>query len=318
MRITPAETRLPAIAFQLRTGQTVTLPAQHILATQEFLVAPGIAWRAQQGSISQACPLARAEVYSIFADAIATVETAVVSSAGTVQMLRRTVLDKLVLEETPLPGASPEMCATTLCAHLQKEGLEALKRLPWDSTTRQWQARVCFMRKLEGDAWPDVSDSALLENVETWLAPFLTAPDALKQLSERQFAQALASLLPWQLGKKLETEAPSVWQSPAGIRHPIVYGDDGGPWLAAKLQEFFGCKETPRIAGGRVPLTLHLNSPAGRPLQITQDLAHFWGSGYAAVRAEMLGRYPRHPWPENPMEAVPTAKTKKQAQRYAL
>lgn len=317
MRVTPREARLPYVIFQLRTGQTVSLPAQHLLANQAFLVVPGIVWRAQQGSISQACPLAREDVNYLFADAITTIETASVSNAGTVQMLRRTVLDKLVLEEMPLPGASPEVCATTLCDYLRKEGIEGLRRLPWNDATRQWQARIHFLRKIEGNDWPDVSDAALLENIENWLAPFLASPDALKELTAQQLGQALSSLLPWQLGKRLETEAPQAWQSPAGIRHPIVYGDDGGPWLAAKLQEFFGCKDTPRIASGRVPLTLHLNSPAGRPLQITQDLAHFWSNAYAAVRSEMLGRYPRHPWPENPLEAVPTAKTKKQAQRHA-
>ncbi|WP_417291742.1 ATP-dependent helicase C-terminal domain-containing protein, partial [Desulfovibrio porci] len=106
-------------------------------------------------------------------------------------------------------------------------------------------------------------------------------------------------------------EAPSHWQVPSGALRPIVYGEEGGPWLAAKLQELFGCEESPRIAQGRAPLTLRLNSPAGRPLQVTRDLAHFWRNGYQAVRAEMRGRYPKHPWPEDPLTAPATALTKK-------
>ncbi len=122
-------------------------------------------------------------------------------------------------------------------------------------------------------------------------------------------------MVPWPLLQRLDEEAPQRWQAPSGAMHPIIYGDDGGPWLAAKLQEFFGCEDTPRIARGRVPLTLHLNSPAGRPLQITRDLAHFWRNGYAQVRSEMLGRYPKHPWPKDPLTALPTKLTKKRLER---
>ena len=125
--------------------------------------------------------------------------------------------------------------------------------------------------------------------------------------------EALRSLLPGRLARVLERQAPTGWQAPSGAVHDVVYGDAGGPWLAAKLQEFFGCTATPCIAGGRVPLTLRLKSPAGRPLQITRDLAHFWREGYPAVRAEMRGRYPKHPWPEDPLTAAPTALTRKKA-----
>lgn len=167
------------------------------------------------------------------------------------------------------------------------------------------------MRGLENGNWPDVGDTALLNGLEGWLAPYLTAPDSLKQLRPAQLWEALGTLLTWQQSRVLDTEAPETWKSPAGVTHPIVYGDDGGPWLAAKLQEFFGCEATPCVARGRVALTLRLLSPAGRPLQITQDLASFWRNGYGAVRSEMLGRYPRHPWPEDPLHALPTAKSKK-------
>ena len=121
----------------------------------------------------------------------------------------------------------------------------------------------------------------------------------------------MRGLLPGNLHRTLERQAPTEWQVPSGAMRAIVYGEDGGPWLAAKLQELFGCVDTPRIASNRVALVLRLNSPAGRPLQVTRDLASFWRNGYPAVRAEMRGRYPKHPWPEDPLSAPATVLTKK-------
>ena len=177
---------------------------------------------------------------------------------------------------------------------------------------------MALLRDLEGEPWPDLSDAALLTGLETWLTPALAGCTALTDLNAEALSTALHSLLPGQLGRRLAQAAPTHWQVPSGALRPIVYGDDGGPWLAAKLQEFFGCVQTPAIADGRVPLTLHLNSPAGRPLQITRDLPHFWRHGYPAVRAEMRGRYPRHPWPEDPTTAPATAlSAKRMAARTA-
>ncbi len=301
------------VNFLLRTGQAVSLPATHALANQDFLVAPTIVWHAQQGNIVQAAPLCRSDVMELFSHNITTEDRATVADDLAVRMTRRTMLDKIVLGESPRPAADAGQCAAAICAYLKEKGIESLRYLPWSPTTRQWQARVSFLRHLDGEIWPDVGDAALLDTLKTWLAPYLTCPSALKQLSTKQLGQGLASLLTWQQSRLLDSEAPVSWQSPAGVTHPIVYGDDGGPWLAAKLQEFFGCETTPGVANGRVALTLRLLSPAGRPLQITQDLTSFWRNGYAAVRSEMLGRYPRHPWPEDPVHALPTAKSKKQA-----
>lgn len=159
---------------------------------------------------------------------------------------------------------------------------------------------MALLRDLEGEPWPDLSDAALLTGLETWLTPALAGCTALTDLNAEALSTALHSLLPGQLGRRLAQAAPTHWQVPSGALRPIVYGDDGGPWLAAKLQEFFGCVQTPAIADGRVPLTLHLNSPAGRPLQITRDLPHFWRHGYPAVPGRNAWALPPPPLARRP------------------
>ena len=192
---------------------------------------------------------------------------------------------------------------------------QGLRVLPWDEPARQWLARVRLLHQTWGDPWPDLSDTWLLDELENWLAPHLGTCTDLRQLSAARLADALRCLLPYPLLRRLEQLAPAQWQAPSGRSHPIVYDAEGGPFVAAKLQEFFGCEDTPHIADGRVPLTLHLLSPAGRPLQITRDLGHFWRNGYPQVRAEMRGRYPRHPWPDDPLAAQATARTNRQLAR---
>lgn len=298
--------------FILRSGQAASLPMGHPLASQEFLVIPRLLWQKDRGQILQACTLARNDILSLFAEEIEENKEALVTDEGRVQIWYRKSLGKLVLEERPCASADADLCQAALCTFLFAGGAEAIRRLPWRDSSRQWLARVAFMRQLEGEPWPVLDEHTLLASVNEWLGPFLTSPDALPSLTPQQLDHALVSLLPWDLTQRLKTEAPEFWQSPAGIQHRIEYGSDGGPWLSAKLQEFFGCETTPRIASGRVLLALRLNSPAGRPLQITRDLTHFWRNGYASVRSEMLGRYPKHPWPENPLAALPTTKSKKQ------
>ncbi|MCQ2445163.1 MAG: ATP-dependent helicase HrpB, partial [Mailhella sp.] len=169
-------------------------------------------------------------------------------------------------------------------------------------------------RSLEGDPWPDVSDGALLEDIrrsgtECWLAPWLDGISRRQQFASVDLGGALHALLPYELSRRLEKEAPEVFTVPSGSTVRIDYLEEGGPALAAKLQEMFGQPTSPAVCGGRCPLTLKLLSPAGRPLQITRALAGFWAGAYASVRAEMRGRYPKHPWPEDPAAAVPTRKT---------
>ncbi len=236
-----------------------------------------------------------------------------------VEARQRRMLGSIVLEDHPLSATQcpPGDILRALLAGITGLGLSCL---PWTDALRQWQARVALLRSLEGTAWPDASDEALRAALARaarddadpggcWLAPWLNGITRRSQFAGIDLGGALHSMLPWSLRQRLEQEAPTHMAVPSGSLARIDYTQEGGPALTVKLQEMFGQKATPTICGGRVPLAVHLLSPAGRPLQITRDLAHFWQEGYAAVRAEMRGRYPKHPWPEDPLQAMPTKKT---------
>ena len=167
-----------------------------------------------------------------------------------------------------------------------------------------------FLRGAEGEEWPDLSDAALAAGIREWLAPALAGKTALAQLAAAELSDALATLLPWRLKRRLEAEAPTHFEAPSGSRAPIDYANPDGPALSIRVQELFGLDRHPTVAGGRVPLVIELLSPAHRPVQVTRDLPGFWRGSYAAVRSEMRGRYPRHPWPEHPLTASATRRAK--------
>ncbi|HZS63887.1 MAG TPA: ATP-dependent helicase C-terminal domain-containing protein, partial [Xanthobacteraceae bacterium] len=160
----------------------------------------------------------------------------------------------------------------------------------------------------EGEEWPDVSDAALGRNLD-WLTPFLLGKRALAELGADELGSALEALLPHALRRRLDQEAPAHFVAPTGSRVPIDYTEEG-PKISVRVQELFGLKEHPRIAKGKMPLLIELLSPAHRPVQVTRDLPAFWRGSYAAVKAEMRGRYPRHPWPDDPAAAAPTRRAK--------
>jgi ATP-dependent helicase HrpB len=167
-----------------------------------------------------------------------------------------------------------------------------------------------FLRKAEGDAWPDLSDRALAARREDWLVPILHDKTSVKDLSAGELSEALTTLLPWELRARLEREAPTHFEAPTGTMLAIDYEAGQGPTIAVRLQELFGLTTHPSIAKGAVPLVLELLSPAHRPVQVTRDLPGFWRGSYAAVRSDLRGRYPRHPWPEDPANAMPTRRVK--------
>jgi ATP-dependent helicase HrpB len=167
-----------------------------------------------------------------------------------------------------------------------------------------------FLRKAEGGNWPDVSDEALIARREDWLIPALSDKGSLKELSAGELADAVMTLLPWELRARLDREAPTHFEAPTGTRLPIDYEAQQGPTVAVRLQELFGLNAHPSIANGAVPLVLELLSPAQRPVQVTRDLPGFWRGSYTAVRSDLRGRYPRHPWPEDPANALPTRRVK--------
>jgi ATP-dependent helicase HrpB len=199
--------------------------------------------------------------------------------------------------------------SAALVVGIRQVGITAL---PWTKDLLQWRARVEFLRRVEGTQadWPDLSDQGLLNRLEDWLGPFVITLTRLDQIQRMGLTAPLQALLTWEQQKQLDILAPSHVTVPSGSRIRVEYGEDAVPVLSVRLQEMFGCEETPRIVRGKVPVMVHLLSPAGRPVQVTQDLQSFWRSGYVDVRKELRGRYPRHHWPEDPLSAPPTRRIK--------
>jgi ATP-dependent helicase HrpB len=196
-------------------------------------------------------------------------------------------------------------------AQLLAQGVARLgiDRLPWTKALRQWRDRVMFLRRAEGDEWPDLSDQAL-EGASDWLTSLLAGKRALTDVTSQELGDALLALLPWGLRRRLEVEAPTHFAAPSGSSVPIDYDAEAGPKLAIRVQELFGLDRHPTVAAGRAPLVLELLSPAHRPVQVTRDLPGFWRGSYASVKSEMKGRYPRHHWPDDPLAAPPTRRAK--------
>ncbi len=217
----------------------------------------------------------------------------------------------LLLETKPLAKADPEKMRAAMREGIRRLGLGAL---PWTPEARQWQARVLCLREwLPEENWPDVSDAALLENLDTWLGPYLDGVTRRDHLARVDVLAALKSLLDWNQAKRLEAGAPTHLTVPSGSHLRLEYAPGKPPVLAVKLQEMFGCADTPRVGGNRIAVTLHLLSPAKRPIQVTQDLRGFWERTYAEVKKELKGRYPKHPWPDDPRTAPPTARAKRRS-----
>jgi ATP-dependent helicase HrpB len=184
-----------------------------------------------------------------------------------------------------------------------------LDRLPWTKALGQWRDRVMFLRGAEGEEWPDLSDSALAATAKEWLAAAFAGKTTLADLGADALTETVHGLLPWTLRRRLDAEAPTHFAAPSGSSVPIDYTEEG-PKLAIRVQELFGLDRHPTIADGRAPLIIELLSPAHRPVQVTRDLPGFWRGSYAAVKAEMRGRYPRHPWPDDPRSAPATRRAK--------
>lgn len=231
---------------------------------------------------------------------------------GRVTALEGEFLDQLPLVTRPVKPAQEELSAALLDGIAAGPGLAALT---WSDAARQMQARALFLRRLfPDDGWPDLSDEALTASLREWLTPWVSGMRSLEQVGKVDVAAALKALLPWDLQRRLDDLAPTHITVPSGSRIALDYSADGPPVLAVKLQELFGLAETPSVAGGRVPVLLHLLSPARRPIQVTSDLKGFWNGAYFEVKKELKGRYPKHPWPDDPWNAVATRHTKRRSE----
>lgn len=234
---------------------------------------------------------------------------------GVLRAERQRRVGELTLSREALPGLDEAARSQALLGLVRRKGLELL---PWTPELRQWQARIGLLRQLSHDQssdcdWPDVSDAALLARLEDWLLPYLGKVSRLAHFAQLDMKAMLATLLPWPLPQRLEEQAPSAIGVPSGSRIRLDYSEQP-PVLAVRLQELFGLADTPRIAGGRLTVKLHLLSPARRPVQVTQDLASFWANTYAEVKKDLKGRYPKHYWPDDPLIAEPTARAKPRGQ----
>jgi ATP-dependent helicase HrpB len=296
--------------YRLSNGKGARLNETDPLAREDFLAVAALDGDRREARIFLAAPLTLAEIESDFAEAIETVEAIAWNSrAETVEAKSERRLWSLVLEERTLATPSGDAVVAAMIAGIREMGLSAL---PWTAEIEAWRQRIAFLRGVEGEGgdWPDLGDAALLARLEDWLAPFLSGVTRRAHLARIDLKAALEALLDWKLRKKLDEAAPTHVVVPSGSRIAIDYSDPASPVLGVRLQEMFGAVDTPRLAGGRVPLLLHLLSPARRPVQVTRDLASFWKNGYAAVRADLRGQYPKHFWPDDPLRAEPTARAK--------
>jgi ATP-dependent helicase HrpB len=295
-------------AFLLANGRGAQVDPASPLAREPYLAVAEIVGSAAQGRIVLAAAITLAEIETRFADRIdARQEIVFDPPSASLRGRRLRRLGALALAEQPVAVTADDEAARVLAAGVAKAGLD---RLPWTKALTQWRDRVMFLRVAEGEEWPDLSDPGLAARLDDWLIPMLTGKTSLAQLSADEVDAALTALLPYGLRRRLDAEAPTHFEAPSGSRIPIDYEAQEGPKLAIRVQELFGLARHPTIAGGRVALVVELLSPAHRPVQVTRDLPGFWRGSYAAVRAEMRGRYPRHPWPEDPLSAPATRRAK--------
>jgi ATP-dependent helicase HrpB len=293
--------------YLLANGRGAAFPVTTGLGGEEFLVAVELDDREREARIDLAAPLQLAELEELYGPQFEVSEQVEWDErTGSVQALSTRRFGALVLESRALPSVPPQLAAAAMLAGIRKLGIAAL---PWDEGTRNLQARLEFLRRLAhapGGPWPASDDSALLDSIDHWLPPWLEGMTRREHLTRLPLFEALLARLSGPQRRLLEELAPRDIAVPSGSRIRVDYADEGGPSIAVRLQEVFGLAATPRIGAGSIPVTFKLLSPARRPVQITRDLAGFWNSSYREVRKEMRGRYPKHHWPENPLEAVPT------------
>ncbi len=299
-------------AFLLASGRGGAVDKTSALAREPFLAVAELTGAAAASRIVLAAPITLAEIETRFAGKIEDRDTVTFDAASASLRARRSRrLGALVLAEQikqVTPGADT--------AEIFAQGIIdlGLDKLPWGKPALQFRNRVTFLRRSEGEEWPDLSTEGLARNASEWLEPLSLDKTARNELSAGALSDAVTALVPWALRRRIEAEAPTHFTAPSGSVVPIDYEAEQGPTVSIRVQELFGLARHPAIAGGRVPLVLELLSPAHRPVQVTRDLPGFWRGSYADVKSEMRGRYPRHPWPDDPLTAPATRRAKRRGE----
>ena len=293
--------------YLLRNGLGAVLPEGTTLTGSPYLAIAELGGQRPHARVTLAAPLSRVELDRALGDQVVREELVEWDAAdGAMRAVRRERLGAIVLHETPLRDADPYVIAEALLDALTSgQGLS----LRWSEDASRVRARMAFLHR-HVPGWPDVGDDALRATAREWLLPHLVGLRRREQVDALDWAALLLGHLSWQQRAELDELAPTHLEVPSGSRIRVDYGDPDAPVLAVRLQELFGLQTTPTVARGAVPLTLHLLSPAHRPVQVTRDLAGFWRSSYFEVRRELRGRYPKHPWPEDPLLAQPTRRAK--------
>ena len=293
--------------FRLTTGRAVFVEPTDALASAEWIVAADLGGGAGRDRVLLAARVDEAEVVEVLKDRLRTEIEIDVAEGGRATAFERTFLDRLLVGERRIDRPPPELLARAQLDRLRREGLGAL---PWNEAAQGLRDRIAFLRAVDGEDWPDLSDEALASELDDWLAPLIAAAGGLNKLTGADLHDALRARLPYDQQRRLDQRAPLRFTGPTGDSFAIDYAAEGGPRAEVRVQALYGVAEHPMLAGGRIPLTLALTSPAHRPVQVTKDLPGFWRGSWKAVRSEMKGRYPRHPWPEDPSTAPPTLRAK--------
>jgi ATP-dependent helicase HrpB len=293
--------------FGLSNGRGGEISADSPLRGERWLIVSELDGVNADARIRRAAPFDEALLETHYSARLSrTLEQKFDSSDGAVKARLVERFDQLLLSDKVVP---PKDASDALCAGIKSLGLSCL---PWSENQQQWLKRAQNLRAWlpEESKFPDLSDASLLENLALWLGPYLQGKSRLSHINSEILGQALTAQLSFAEQQQLDAQAPKSLTVPSGMTRAISYDDPAGPVLAVKLQELFGLPETPRIAQGRMPLTLHLLSPGGKPVQVTKDLKSFWNNTYAEVKKELKGRYPRHPWPDDPWNALATHRAK--------
>ncbi|HET6972345.1 MAG TPA: ATP-dependent helicase C-terminal domain-containing protein, partial [Phenylobacterium sp.] len=289
--------------FQLVTGRGAFVEPTDALAREPWLAVAELGGGDRRDRILLAAPLEPAELEA-FADQFETEERLEESGGGRLRAKRIVRLGRLTIRESVDDNPDPAVVAHALAERVRREGLAAL---PWGEAARSLRERAAFLRARSPE-WPALSDEALVAGLDDWLTPLLTGVRSLSALRPDALDGALRSLIPWDLQRRLDAEAPARWTAPTGNSFAIDYAAEGGPRVEVRVQEVYGLAQHPTVGGA--PLTLALLSPAHRPIQTTKDLPGFWKGSWKDVRTDMRGRYPRHVWPEDPAAAAPTTRAK--------